>query len=144
MPNAYSFIRTLFLINGALLCFNLLPVYPLDGGQILQALLWFVFGRARSLMITTVVGFIGGVGLILLAIRVSDLWFGILCVFILINCWRGLTQARVLARAHAGARAGAGGQAAAPGRVRLPLLQTTADPWPDLAVRPVRAAVRHF
>lgn len=98
MPNAYSFIRTLFVINGALLCFNLLPVYPLDGGQILQALLWFVFGRARSLMITTVVGFIGGVGLILLAIRVSDLWFGILCVFILINCWRGLTQARVLAR----------------------------------------------
>jgi len=98
IPNAYTFIQTVFIINCVLLGFNLLPVYPLDGGQILQALLWFMFGRARSLMITVVIGFIGGAGLILAAIRVQDLWFGILCVFILINCWGGLKQARVLAR----------------------------------------------
>jgi Zn-dependent protease len=98
MPNAYSFIQTVFIINTVLLCFNLLPVYPLDGGQILQALLWFVFGRARSLMITTVIGFLGVAGLIGLAILGRDVWFGILCVFILLNCWRGLLQARVLAR----------------------------------------------
>ena len=98
IPNAYTFIQTVFIINCVLLGFNLLPVYPLDGGQILQALLWFVFGRARSLMITVVIGFIGGACLILAAIRVQDLWFGILCVFILINCWGGLRQARVLAR----------------------------------------------
>ena len=98
IPNAYTFIQTVFIINCVLLGFNLLPVYPLDGGQILQALLWFMFGRARSLMITVVIGFIGGACLILAAIRVQDLWFGILCVFILINCWGGLRQARVLAR----------------------------------------------
>jgi Zn-dependent protease len=98
IPNAYTFIQTVLIINCVLLGFNLLPVYPLDGGQILQSLLWFVFGRARSLMITVVIGFIGGAGLILLAIRVQDAWFGILCVFILLNCWSGLMQARVLAR----------------------------------------------
>jgi len=98
MPNAYSFIQTVFIINCVLLVFNMLPVYPLDGGQILQSLLWFVFGRARSLMITTVIGFVGGAGMILLAILVRDVWFGILCVFILMNCWSGLMQARVLAR----------------------------------------------
>ena len=98
MPNAYTFIRTIFIINCVLLCFNLLPVYPLDGGQILQSLLWFIFGRARSLMITTVIGFVGVAGLIALAILGHDVWFGILCVFILLNCWRGLMQARVLAK----------------------------------------------
>ncbi len=59
MPNGYNFITALFYINWALLIFNLLPIYPLDGGQILQSLLWFVLGRARSLMVTTVIGFIG-------------------------------------------------------------------------------------
>jgi Zn-dependent protease len=98
MPNAYTFIKTVFFINCVLLFFNLLPIYPLDGGQILQSLLWFVFGRARSLMIATVIGFVGVAGLIGLALWAHDLWLGILCVFILLLCWRGLMQARVLAR----------------------------------------------
>src|SRR3954467_12775152 len=37
-------------INLKLFIFNILPVYPLDGGQILRSLLWIVLGRARSLM----------------------------------------------------------------------------------------------
>lgn len=98
MPNATNFITALCVINLALLIFNLLPIYPLDGGQILQSLLWFVLGRARSLMVTVVIGFIGVAGLIGLAILWRQVWFGILCVFILLNCWRGLMQARVLAK----------------------------------------------
>src|SRR5437879_1634873 len=58
-PDFYYFLRSICIINFALLIFNLLPIYPLDGGQILRSLLWFVFGRARSLMITTIVGFAG-------------------------------------------------------------------------------------
>jgi Zn-dependent protease len=98
MPNAYAFIKALCYINWALLIFNMLPIYPLDGGQILQSLLWFVLGRARSLMVTTIIGFIGVAGLIVLAVLAREVWFGILCVFILMNCWRGLMQARVLAK----------------------------------------------
>ncbi len=99
MPNAYTFVSAVCIMNFALLIFNLLPVYPLDGGQILRALLWFFLGRAQSLMVATIVGFVGVTGLIAVAVLVHDLWFGILSVFILVNCWRGLLQARLLARA---------------------------------------------
>jgi len=47
-PDFAHFLRSIAFINLALLIFNLLPIYPLDGGQILQALLWFVIGRAGA------------------------------------------------------------------------------------------------
>ena len=98
IPNAHSFLRAIWYINIGLLVFNMLRIYPLDGGQILRALLWFVLGRARSLMATTLIGFVGVAGLIALAIWARSAWFGILSFFILMNCWSGLRQARALAR----------------------------------------------
>ena len=41
MPNAYQFLATIQFINMWLLIFNMMPVYPLDGGQILRSLLWY-------------------------------------------------------------------------------------------------------
>ena len=98
MPNAATFFQTVCIINYVLLFFNLLPIYPLDGGQILQSLLWFALGRARSLMVTSVIGFVGVAGLIAVAILTMQVWLGVISVFILLNCGRGLMQARLLAR----------------------------------------------
>jgi len=98
MPNAFLFLRSVAYINVGLLAFNLLPIYPLDGGQILRSLLWFVMGRARSLMTATVIGLLGVAGLVILAVRMQSAWFGFLALFILMNCWRGLQQARALLR----------------------------------------------
>src|SRR5436305_1112342 len=50
-PDAYQLIIALLAIDIGLLVFNMLPVYPLDGGQIFRSLLWFVLGRGRSLMV---------------------------------------------------------------------------------------------
>src|SRR6202789_2427984 len=67
-PDAYQLIHNIWVINLVVLVFNLLPIYPLDGGQILRSLLWFPFGRANSLMIASILGFFGVAGLIGLAI----------------------------------------------------------------------------
>ncbi len=98
MPNAHALLRAVWMINVGLLIFNVLPIYPLDGGQILRSLLWFVVGRARSLMATTIIGFVGVAGLILLAVLSRSLWMGIVAGFILLNCWGGLRQAQALSR----------------------------------------------
>jgi Zn-dependent protease len=98
MPNAYALLWTVGIINLTLLVFNMLPIYPLDGGQILRSLLWFVMGRARSLMVATVLGLLGVIGLIGLALWMQSPWFGVMSVFILVNCWGGLQQARRLLR----------------------------------------------
>ena len=98
MPNVHALLRALWYINFGLLIFNLLPIYPLDGGQILRSLLWFPLGRARSLMAATIVGFVGVLGLIFLAAYIRSGWFAILSVFILMNCWAGLRQAQALSK----------------------------------------------
>ena len=97
-PDASSFIFNVAVINLVLLIFNMMPVYPLDGGQILRSLLWFPFGRANSLLAASIIGFIGVAALILLAIFAQSIWLGIMAAFILMNCWGGLKQARALAK----------------------------------------------
>ncbi len=96
--DAHQFLRALFFINLGLLIFNMLPIYPLDGGQILRSLLWFVVGRAHSLMAAVVIGFVGVAGLLFLAVRAQSAWIGVLSVFILMNCWNGWRQAQALYR----------------------------------------------
>jgi len=98
VPDWLRFLHHVWTINLVLLIFNMLPIYPLDGGQILRSLLWFLFGRANSLLAASIIGFIGVAGLILFALWLRDTWLIILCVFIVLNCWGGLMQARALAK----------------------------------------------
>ena len=98
MPDTYKFLQAICITNFILLCFNLLPIYPLDGGQILRSLLWFGLGRARSLLVATIVGFVGVAGLIVAAVLTRSPWGGLMAAFILLNCWGGLMQARLLAK----------------------------------------------
>jgi Zn-dependent protease len=101
-PNLFNLIVNIWVINAILLGFNLLPIYPLDGGQILRSLLWFFLGRARSLLVASGIGLVAVVLLLIFAIR--DAWLAIMAAFVLMNCWGGLQQARVLARIAAAPR----------------------------------------
>src|SRR4030095_1487335 len=55
-PDAYRFLGMLWNINTGLLIFNLLPIYPLDGGQLVRGVLWLWMGRIRSLQVACVIG----------------------------------------------------------------------------------------
>jgi len=98
VPDLRTLIHAIFYIDVGLLIFNILPIYPLDGGQILRAVLWFVLGRARSLMVATIVGFVGIAAFFGLALWSRDSWLGLIAVFMLMNCWSGLQHARALLR----------------------------------------------
>ncbi len=96
MPDVYHLITALLTIDIVLLVFNILPIYPLDGGQILRSLLWFVIGRARSLMVATILGMVGVVAFIGLAIWMRSIWYIAMAGFMLMNCWSGLKHAQAL------------------------------------------------
>jgi Zn-dependent protease len=98
LPDIYKLVSTILYIDVGLLIFNILPVYPLDGGQILRSLLWFVLGRARSLMAAAVIGFLGVAGFIFLAVRAGDAWLGLISIYLAMSCWSGFKQAQALSR----------------------------------------------
>jgi len=98
LPDASKFIFIINVTNLGLLVFNLLPIYPSDGGQILRCLLWFFIGPARSLVVASIVGLVGVVGLIGLAVWLGSLWMGVMALFILLNCGRGLLRGLALSR----------------------------------------------
>ena len=98
LPDLNRLLRSVLYIDIVLLVFNMLPIYPLDGGQILRSLLWFVLGRARSLMVATVLGLIGTAGFIVFALWQQSAWYGVMAAYMLMNCWGGLQHALALSR----------------------------------------------
>ena len=50
-------------INVVLILFNLLPLFPLDGGRLVQAILWPRMGYARAMRLAVRAGYIGAIAL---------------------------------------------------------------------------------
>lgn len=99
-PDAARFLETVANLNLVLLVFNLLPIYPLDGGQIVQALLWFLIGRAASLMVASILGLVCVVGgaAAMLALGGTDIWLLVILAFMGLRCVSGFQQAQALSR----------------------------------------------
>ena len=93
-PDVYHFAVNVRFINRLLLVFNLFPVYPLDGGQILRALLWYPLGEIRSLQIASVIGLIGGACLAAYALMSWSFWLGLMAFFLLSRAIAGWQYAK--------------------------------------------------
>jgi Zn-dependent protease len=100
------FVRDVNVMNFVLLVFNILPLYPLDGGKIVRSLLWYFIGRARSLMVTVIFGFVGVAGLGVLAVLTQSAWLAIVAAFAGMQCWSGFKQAQALKQVEALPRRG--------------------------------------
>ncbi len=101
-PSLFAFLQTMAMINLGLLIFNMLPIYPLDGGQILRSLLWFWLGPARSLRVATSIGFVGAAALVALALTYKSFWLGIMAAFMLMQCYASWKHARMMADRESG------------------------------------------
>ena len=84
-------------INLGLLLFNLLPVFPLDGGQIVRALLWFKLGPVRSLKIAGTIGIAGAICLGALAYVWRSWWTGLIAFFLLSQSAAAVQRAKEMA-----------------------------------------------
>lgn len=75
-------------LNLVLLGFNvLLPMFPLDGGRIVQALVWMRAGREPSLRISTTVGLVCAVCVLVVAMVASQTMLMGIAIFAGIVCW---------------------------------------------------------
>lgn len=102
--DVHQYLWSISFINLGLLIFNLLPVYPLDGGQILQSLLWFVIGFVRSLLVVSVIGLVVAAVVIVLAVMMGEIWWLVMARFVGYRSFVGFQQARMLAGSRTIAR----------------------------------------
>lgn len=96
--DAISWLTSLTIINLGLLAFNLLPIYPLDGGQILQSLLWFVVGRPWSLIVAGTIGVLAGLAAIPAALSFGAPFPAALAAFVAWIASGGVRQGLALRR----------------------------------------------
>ncbi len=76
----------IYQISWALLLFNLLPIYPLDGGQMLQSALWPKFGYYRSMNFSCITGMVGAVILGAVGLATLGLFLVAIAIMGFIHC----------------------------------------------------------
>jgi len=97
-PDIQRLLFDLWRINLGLLIFNLLPIFPLDGGQIVRALLWFKLGPVRSLKISGVLGVAGAICLGAAAYYYfRSVWIAVIAFFLLSQAAAAIQRAKAMA-----------------------------------------------
>jgi hypothetical protein len=92
VANWQLLVAQFFSVNWLLFCINLLPAFPLDGGRILQALLWHR-GDSRSATVTAVfAGFLTMLVMGVYSIAVQEVLPFMLAIFVYVMCRQQLVR----------------------------------------------------
>ncbi len=97
-PDLPYFLKAIWGINLFLLLFNVMPVYPLDGGQILHGLLWYLIGQAESLMVVSILGMALGGAAMVFSLLIGSLWLSVLSAFVFFTANMGFRHGRMLSK----------------------------------------------
>ena len=103
LSSALSWLLIFFGLNYSILLFNLMPVFPLDGGRALQALLWRRLGYTKATLLASGIGMIGAlvIGVGGLVLNAPMLLF--IAVFGYMTCRQQRQQLQMLGEGEAGA-----------------------------------------
>lgn len=82
------YIWWIYITSWTLLFFNLLPIFPLDGGQMLQALLWRKLGYFQSMSLACNVGMAGAVLMGLWGLTGGSFWLLFLAFAGFMTCYQ--------------------------------------------------------
>jgi Zn-dependent protease len=88
-----------FIISWSNLLFNVLPIFPLDGGRILQASLWHWLGQYKSTLIACGVGMVGAALMAMYGLANFGSWYGGVLLFIGISCFMTCMSTRMATKA---------------------------------------------
>jgi len=88
LTSATYYLWWVFSISYILLLFNLLPVFPLDGGRLLQAILWTKMGYGRSMKIACQTGMVGAVAMAVVGLVTANVLVICVAVFGFLNCYQ--------------------------------------------------------
>ena len=89
-----TLLALLILNNVFLAVFNLIPALPLDGGRMLRSLLAALLSYRRATAIASYVGQMLALVLGMVALLNSDLFLGLIAVFIFMGAWQEREQGR--------------------------------------------------
>lgn len=94
-----SFFRELMWINVALVAFNMLPAFPMDGGRVLRAVLGFFLPFVHATRVAAIVGQVFAVLIGIVGIATGQFMLAILAAFVFFAA-RGETQGVMMREAY--------------------------------------------
>jgi stage IV sporulation protein FB len=82
----------IFWLNWLLFLFNMIPAYPLDGGQLLQSVVWARTDHRRGVVVAAYTGFAFAVVVLIVSLAVNESFFLALSLFMLYSASMKLMQ----------------------------------------------------
>jgi len=89
-PTWVVWINRAFWLSWVLLLFNLIPAYPLDGGQLLQGFVWSRTDYRRGITVAAYCGYVASVLMLIASIAFNEALLMGLALFMFYSCWSRL------------------------------------------------------
>jgi Zn-dependent protease len=87
-PTWIVWLHRAFYLSWLLLLFNLIPAYPLDGGRMLQSIVWSRSDYEQGATMAGYSGFVMGALFLILAITINESLLLALSIFMFFEAWR--------------------------------------------------------